>query len=40
VVGELSSHSGEFRRLWARHDIRRKARETKRFRHPVVGGLT
>ncbi|GAA1892887.1 helix-turn-helix transcriptional regulator [Streptantibioticus ferralitis] len=40
VVGELSLRSEEFRRLWARHDIRQKARETKRFRHPLVGELT
>jgi transcriptional regulator with XRE-family HTH domain len=40
VVGELSLKSADFRRLWARHDIRQKTRETKRFRHPVVGELT
>lgn len=40
TVGELSLKSEEFRRLWARHDIRRKTRETKRFRHPLVGELT
>lgn len=40
LVGELSLRSVEFRRLWARHDIRQKAHETKRFRHPVVGELT
>ncbi|MFD7499471.1 helix-turn-helix transcriptional regulator [Streptomyces sp. NPDC059850] len=40
AVGELSLRSEEFRRLWARHDIRRKAHATKRFRHPVVGELT
>lgn len=40
TVGELSLRSEEFRRLWARHDIRGKTRETKRFRHPVVGELT
>ncbi|QLH21560.1 helix-turn-helix transcriptional regulator [Streptomyces sp. Rer75] len=40
AVGELSLRSEEFRRLWARHDIRQKAHETKRFRHPVVGELT
>ncbi|MEV0221771.1 helix-turn-helix transcriptional regulator [Streptomyces sp. NPDC050704] len=40
VVGELSLKSAVFRRLWARHDIRRKRRETKRFHHPVVGELT
>ncbi|TPQ19017.1 helix-turn-helix transcriptional regulator [Streptomyces sporangiiformans] len=40
VVGELSLKSADFRRLWARHDIRQKTRETKRFHHPVVGELT
>ncbi|TCR16317.1 helix-turn-helix transcriptional regulator [Streptomyces sp. BK205] len=40
TVGELSLRSEEFRRLWARHDIRRKTRESKRFRHPLVGELT
>ncbi|WP_326690179.1 helix-turn-helix transcriptional regulator [Streptomyces sp. NBC_01795] len=40
VVGELSIKSETFRRLWARHDIRQKTHETKRFRHPLVGELT
>jgi hypothetical protein len=40
TIGELSLKSPEFRRLWARHDIRQKTRETKRFRHPLVGELT
>jgi transcriptional regulator with XRE-family HTH domain len=40
TVGELSVKSAEFRRLWARHDIRQKTHETKRFRHPLVGELT
>ncbi|MEU6147843.1 helix-turn-helix transcriptional regulator [Streptomyces sp. NPDC047081] len=40
TVGELSLKSPEFRRLWARHDIRRKTHETKRLRHPLVGELT
>ncbi|TMR92088.1 helix-turn-helix transcriptional regulator [Nonomuraea basaltis] len=40
VVGELSIKSEAFRRLWARHDIRQKTHETKRFRHPLVGELT
>ncbi|WP_037870621.1 helix-turn-helix transcriptional regulator [Streptomyces sp. NRRL S-813] len=40
TVGELSLKSESFRRLWARHDIRRKTHETKRLRHPVVGELT
>lgn len=40
TVGELSVRSADFRRLWARHDIRQKTREDKRFRHPLVGDLT
>ncbi|NBE96195.1 helix-turn-helix domain-containing protein [Nonomuraea sp. KC401] len=40
VVGELSLKSETFRTLWARHDIRQKTHETKRFRHPLVGALT
>src|SRR4051794_34156366 len=39
TVGELSVKSAEFRRLWARHDIRQKTHETKRFRHRLVGEL-
>ncbi|MGW4798883.1 helix-turn-helix transcriptional regulator [Nonomuraea sp. NPDC004297] len=40
VVGELSLRSETFRRLWARHDIRQKSHETKRFHHRLVGPLT
>jgi transcriptional regulator with XRE-family HTH domain len=40
TVGELSVKSPDFRRLWARHDIRQKTEETKRFHHRLVGGLT
>jgi hypothetical protein len=40
LVGELSAKSEPFRRLWARHDIRQKTHEVKRFGHPVVGDLT
>jgi transcriptional regulator with XRE-family HTH domain len=39
LVGELSLRSAEFRRLWARHDLRRKGGEAKRFRHPLVGEI-
>ncbi|MFF1610590.1 helix-turn-helix transcriptional regulator [Amycolatopsis sp. NPDC058278] len=39
TVGELSVKSADFRRLWARHDIRQKTHETKRFRHRLVGEL-
>lgn len=40
VVGELSLKSESFRRLWARHDVRQKTHETKRFHHRLVGELT
>jgi transcriptional regulator with XRE-family HTH domain len=40
TVGELSVKSADFRRLWARHDIRQKTHETKRFHHRLVGELT
>ncbi|MDX2701249.1 helix-turn-helix transcriptional regulator [Streptomyces sp. PA03-6a] len=39
LVGELSLKSEEFRYLWARHDVRGKTREAKRFHHPEVGDL-
>ncbi|WNO70339.1 helix-turn-helix transcriptional regulator [Streptomyces sp. AM8-1-1] len=39
LVGELSVKSGEFRDLWARHDVQGKTREAKLFRHPAVGDL-
>ena len=40
LVGELSTRSEVFRRLWAEHDVRRHGAGTKRFHHPVVGELT
>ena len=40
LVGELSTRSDEFRRLWGAHDVRTHGAGTKRFRHPVVGELT
>lgn len=39
LVGELSTRSDTFRRLWARHDVRACGRGVKNFRHPVVGEL-
>ncbi|CAL9388491.1 transcriptional regulator [Streptomyces sp. DH-12] len=39
VVGELSLKSADFSTLWARHDVRAKTRETKRFHHAQVGDL-
>lgn len=40
LVGELSIHSAQFRRLWARHEVARKRGGTKTFRNPLVGELT
>ncbi|WP_413755292.1 helix-turn-helix transcriptional regulator [Streptomyces sp. MMBL 11-3] len=40
LVGELSLKSAEFRELWARYDVRGKAREAKSFNHEQVGELT
>ncbi|WP_435748797.1 helix-turn-helix transcriptional regulator [Microbacterium sp. PMB16] len=40
LVGELSTRSEVFRRLWAAHDVRTHGAGTKRFQHPVVGELT
>jgi transcriptional regulator with XRE-family HTH domain len=39
LVGELSTRSEVFRRLWGAHDVRTHGAGTKRFRHPVVGEL-
>jgi transcriptional regulator with XRE-family HTH domain len=39
LVGELSLKSDEFRRLWARHDVREKTHGVKRYTHPLVGEL-
>ncbi|TCC57738.1 XRE family transcriptional regulator [Kribbella pittospori] len=40
LVGELSTRSEVFRRLWADHNVRTHGTGTKRFHHPVVGELT
>ncbi|ONK14128.1 helix-turn-helix domain-containing protein [Streptomyces sp. MP131-18] len=40
LVTELSSADGEFRNLWARHDVRARGNGSKAFNHPVVGRLT
>jgi transcriptional regulator with XRE-family HTH domain len=40
LVGELSTQSEVFRRLWADHNVRTHGAGTKRFNHPVVGELT
>lgn len=39
LVGELSTRSEDFRRLWASHDVRLHRTGTKVFHHPVVGRL-
>ncbi len=40
LVGELSTRSETFRRLWADHNVRTHGAGTKRFHHPIVGELT
>ena len=40
LVGELSTHSETFRRLWGAHDVRRHGAGVKRYTHPVVGDIT
>ncbi|MCS7483150.1 helix-turn-helix transcriptional regulator [Umezawaea endophytica] len=39
VVGELSIRSAEFRRLWARHDVRETVSGTNTFRIPEIGKI-
>ena len=39
LVGELSTQSETFRRLWGSHDVRTHGTGTKRFHHPDVGEL-
>ncbi len=40
LIGELSVKSGEFRRLWAAHEMKQKAHGTLRLNHPLVGAFT
>jgi transcriptional regulator with XRE-family HTH domain len=40
LIGELSMKSDDFRRLWAAHDVKKKAHGTMRLSHPLVGELT
>jgi transcriptional regulator with XRE-family HTH domain len=40
LVGELSTQSETFRKLWGAHDVRTHGTGTKRFIHPLVGELT
>ncbi len=39
LIGELSTHSEEFRTRWAAHDVRLHRTGAKRLHHPVVGDL-
>jgi hypothetical protein len=39
LVGELATRSEEFRTRWAAHNVRLHRTGTKRFHHPVVGGV-
>lgn len=39
LVGELSTRSDLFRKLWGAHDVREHRSGVKSFRHPVVGDL-
>ena len=39
LIGELSTRSDIFRRLWADHNVRTHGTGTKRFNHPIVGEL-
>ncbi|MBB5909772.1 helix-turn-helix transcriptional regulator [Actinoalloteichus hymeniacidonis] len=40
LIGELSIHSTDFRRLWARNRVHQRTTGTKGYRHPLVGTLT
>lgn len=39
LVRDLSEHSDDFRRLWARHDIEVTAPRSRIYNHPAVGRL-
>lgn len=39
LTRELSARSGEFRRLWAKHDVKERGHGPERLRHPLVGEL-
>lgn len=40
LIGELSTRSEEFRRLWGNHDVRHHGTGFKTFKHSVVGEMT
>lgn len=39
IVGELSIHSDDFRRMWATHDVRDNVHGSKTIRHPRIGDI-
>ncbi|MFF3874539.1 helix-turn-helix transcriptional regulator [Streptomyces sp. NPDC001978] len=39
LIGELSLHSPDFRRLWADHNVLAHSTGTNRYHHPLVGDL-
>lgn len=40
LIGELSTRSSEFRRLWSGHNVRHHGSGSKTFSHPEVGEMT
>lgn len=40
LIGELSTRSNDFRRLWSSHNVRHHGTGFKTFRHSVVGEMT
>jgi transcriptional regulator with XRE-family HTH domain len=40
LVGDLSIHSSEFRKLWARNRVHQRRTGVKGYHHPLVGDLT
>ncbi|GII27003.1 transcriptional regulator [Planotetraspora mira] len=40
LIEELSRESSDFRRMWARHDVRAKTTDSVRFHHYLAGDLT
>jgi hypothetical protein len=39
LVGELSTRSEQFRKLWAAHNVRFHRGGSKRIHHPIVGDM-
>ncbi|ASN37774.1 transcriptional regulator [Arthrobacter sp. 7749] len=40
LIGELSTRSADFRRLWSAHNVRHHGAGSKTFHHPIVGEIT